>query len=231
MKISLEKNMEWGFTIDPRNFLVVKLVDEIPEGFFFIMKRREYLEEISRTIVRNRYGLIKKGEIHKLNKREMSDYLSISLAKFILRNYSLPKGIKIEQELKYMKPAKFAFSVGNYDIFHLSVDATDLEGKNPKEILDLIIQKSDKNLFKEKKEIRWKIEYAKSSIAKCRKCSTNIDRDTVRLGEPSYYQEHLSFRWYHEDCIDWSKFTTKTIAGLEELRTNDKKRIEKKLSK
>ena len=231
MKVDLNPDKEWGFLIDPRTLQVMKITNELPEKFFFVIKIREYLEEIERTVIRNNYGLIKNEKIQKLDKKQLSVLLSAALSRYILKNYDLPKAVKIEKNLKYTKPANFAFFVGNYDVFHLSVDSSDLGGDNPKEIIDKIIQKTNKNLFREKQDTKWKIEYAKSGISKCRKCSNYIERNTLRLGEPSFYQNDLAFHWYHESCINWFKLKTEMIAGLEELKQDDKKRIEQKLGK
>lgn len=231
MKISLDANSEWGYIIDPQSFMQIKMYDEIPEGFFFIIKRREYVTEIERTVVKNAYGRIKAGKTEKLDKKEMADFLSIALAKYILKNRKLPQHVKIKGELKYTKPVIFGFFIGNYDIFHLKIDSIDLKGENPKEIVDEIISKSSKNLFMKKREDQWKIEYARTGSSKCYKCKILIDKDSIRLGEPIYYREYLSFRWYHENCIDWSKFSSDRITGMEDIKTHEKRRIELKLKK
>ncbi|MBY9001348.1 MAG: hypothetical protein KGD64_10560 [Candidatus Heimdallarchaeota archaeon] len=139
--------------------------------------------------------------------------------------------MKIEPELKYMKPAKLAFFVGNYDVFHLKIDVDLLGGKNPKEVLDIFIKNIGKSLFTSKRENRLKIEYARSGRAKCKKCNETIEKEFIRLGAPFYYQDHLSFRWFHENCIDLTKYDKDMLAGLEVLSENDRKRIEKKLKK
>ncbi len=231
MKITLNSDQEWGFTINPLNFTQVKILNEIPEGCFFIIKKREYLKEIERTIIRNIYGRVKLGKIEQYDKKQVSDLLSSALGRYILKTNNLPKHVKIDGDLKFTKPVNFVFFVGNYDIFHLKIDSTDLNGKNPKEILDKMIQKSSLNLFKKKRETKWKAEYAKSGVSKCTKCKNYIERGNLRLGEPSYYQEYLSFRWYHESCIDWGRFNQDLITGLEEIKQEDKKRILQKISK
>jgi len=91
------------------------------------------------------------------------------------------------------------------------------------------MKEKNRNLFYKKKEMRWRVEYAKSSRATCRKCNKIIDKNTLRIGEPSYYQEHLSYKWYHEDCVDLSKFKEEMLSGLVEIKQHDRRRIEKKL--
>ncbi len=230
MKINLDEDTEWGYSIDPRNFIQMKIEKEIPEGFFFVIKKREYIEEIERTVIRNVYGRIKTGQVQKYDKKQLSEMLSSTLARYIMKNKILPKHVKINGDLKYTKPANLIFFVGNFDIFHLKIDSNDLDGNNPKEILEKIIQKSTKNLFMKVRENKWKLEYAKSGVSKCNKCKNYIERDSLRLGEPSYYQENLSFRWYHENCVNWSKFNPDMLVGLNEIKQQDRKRIESKIS-
>jgi hypothetical protein len=229
MKIKLKTEVEWGYLINPKNFQIVRIKDEIPEGFFVLLKQREFMVEINRTVVKNTYGVVRKENLEKMDKRKMSEYLSAACAIYILKNNNLPPNVLIEGELKYMKPVSLAFSVTSYDIFHLKIDADLLKGRNPKEKLEQIMKEKNRNLFYKKKEMRWRVEYAKSSRATCRKCKNKIEKDFLRFGEPSYYQEHLSYRWYHEDCVDLSKFKEDMLIGLVEIKQHDRRRIEKKL--
>ena len=231
MKISLKKDEEWGFYVNPSSFQIFNIKEVIPEKSFVILKSREFLDEINRTIIRNTYGIVKNEKFEKMDKRDLSELISDACAKYILKHRNLPLNCKISPDLKFTKPAILALYVGTYDVLHLKISAEHLNGSNPKEILDPIIKKSSKSIFISKKEDRWKIEYARSGRSECRKCQSNIDKNAVRLGEPSYYQEHLSFKWYHEDCIDWSKFKKDQISGMEVLKESDRSRIQRKLGK
>ena len=55
--------------------------------------------------------------------------------------------------------------------------------------------------LKAEKKDPWKVELAKSSRAKCQYCKQKIEKSTIRIGQPSYFQEHLSYAWHHLDCI------------------------------
>ncbi|NPD88802.1 MAG: hypothetical protein HGN29_08750 [Asgard group archaeon] len=231
MKIRMDFETEWGYLINPKNFQILRIKDDIPEGFFVILKQREFVIEINRTVVKNTYGFVKKNALQKLDKRKLSEYLAAACADFILKNTNLPPNVLIEGDLKYMKPANLAFSVTSYDVFHLKIDSVLLKGENPKELLESIMKERNRSLSFKKKEMRWKVEYAKSSRATCKKCNNKIEKNTLRIGEPSYYQEHLSFKWFHEDCVDLSKFDETKLSGLVEIKPHDRRRIEKKLKK
>ncbi|MBY9000361.1 MAG: hypothetical protein KGD64_05570 [Candidatus Heimdallarchaeota archaeon] len=231
MKIILKSDEQWGFYINPASFQIFAIKEVVPEKSFVLIKNREFLQEINRTIIRNTYGIVKNEKLEKMDKKDISELISEACAKYILKHHDLPPSCKVSSDLRYTKPAVLALYVGNYDVFHLKITVDYLNGKNPKEVLDPIIAKGPKSIFIAKKEERWKVEYAKSGQAECRKCETKIEKNAVRLGEPSYYQEHLTFKWFHENCIDWTKFKIDQIAGLEVLKDSDKSRIQKKLAK
>ena len=69
------------------------------------------------------------------------------------------------------------------------------------------------------------IEYAKSSRSKCRSCSSKIEKDTVRVGEPYYYEDHLNYKWHHEKCVFWKIIDKNQVTGIDELEEDDRERI------
>ena len=62
-----------------------------------------------------------------------------------------------------------------------------------------------------------------------RTCDSNIEKGTVRLGEPHYYENHLNYRWHHEDCVFFQRLEKENIKGFDLLEDEDRKRIEEKL--
>ena len=58
MKISLDSENEWGYFIDNVSFQVVNISDEVPNGSFVVIKEREYLEDIDRTVIQTIYGVV-----------------------------------------------------------------------------------------------------------------------------------------------------------------------------
>ncbi len=152
--------------------------------------------------------------------------MSEACSKYILSKNSLPPKVKVEKELKKDKPAQLAFVMTNYDTFHLKITSEMLEDSDPYEkIKEIMGNETEKVTVYDLTEDKWKVEYAKSSRAKCRSCGMNIEKGTVRLGEPHYYENHLNYRWHHEKCIFW-KGLNKNQLDLGELEKEDKKRIE-----
>ncbi|MHA1304683.1 MAG: PARP-type zinc finger-containing protein [Candidatus Heimdallarchaeaceae archaeon] len=231
MKFMLEEG-EWGYYIDPTTFRYKRIKEEedVPNGSFVILKAKEYIEDIARTIVQTTYGYIEKNTFLTSDKRSFSEKLSQACARYILENNDLPPKTTLKKEVKEKKPAYLLYNMSQYDQFHLKLTDSHFNGEEPKEIIDIIIEKSERNLFEdqEQKEEKWLVEYAKSSRAKCKQCGEKIEKDSVRVGKPYYFQEHLNYRWYHEDCVFWRSISQ--VDGLEKLNDDDRERIEKKMN-
>ena len=76
-------------------------------------------------------------------------------------------------------------------------------------------------------------EYAKSGRASCKLCKSKIDKDELRLGAmvQSAFHDGKQAQWYHEPCF-FQKLRPTTegdVAGFENLRVEDQKRIREKI--
>ena len=223
--MQLDSENEWGFYIDPLTFEITNIEEEIPSGSFVVIKEREYIEDIDRTVIQTTYGIVVKNRFQPMNKRELSSYISKACAEFILTKNTFPPKIKLEKELLEGKPARLAFLMSSHDTFHLKITDKLLEDKDPVSIVSEIIENETSKLALYDKEEIWKVEYAKSSRSTCRTCGIKIEKERVRVGEPYYYEEHLSFRWHHEECIFWKTLNLEDIQGLDDLDSKDHDRI------
>ena len=221
----LDSDNEWGYFIDPETFAINPIEEEIPHGSFVIIKEREYIEDIDRTVIQTTYGIVEEKKFQPLNKRELSSAMSIACANYILNNKTLPPKVKLEKELVEDKPAQLAFLMSNYDVFHLKISSKILSGNDPFNLINDIIQSESSKLTLDDREEIWKVEYAKSSRSTCRTCNIKIEKDKVRIGEPHYFGEHLNYRWHHEECFFWSKLSLDMLDGLDDLGKEDRKRI------
>lgn len=229
MKFQLNQKKEWGFFINPNNFQIGELKGEIPNGYIIILRKKEFEDSIGKSVIRSLYGLISKDKVSYLSKKQLSLKLSENCAQFILKNNKLPPKVSIEKKSKDKKPIELAFGFSKYDIFHLKITAEMLNGKDPKTILEKIIESSSKNLYKMETEKIWKIEYAPNGRSLCKKCKRQIKEKEIRLGEPFYSDEQLIFHWNHLHCVNLSKLKRNMVTGLDDLEEADKGRIEKKL--
>ena len=221
----LDSENEWGFFIDPLTFDINNIEEEIPPGSFIVIKEREYIEDIDRTVIQTTYGIVEKNKFQPMNKRELSSIISKACAEYILSNSAFPPKVKLEKELVEEKPAQLAFLMSNHDTFHLKISEKLLENQDPVSLIDRIIEKETSKLTLYDREEIWKIEYAKSSRSTCKTCGIKIEKEKVRVGEPYYYEDHLNYRWHHEDCIFWNTLNIEDLQGLEDLQTEDKNRI------
>ena len=226
MKLILDKENEWGHYVDPKTFGIYNIEEDIPDGSFVIIKEREYIEDIDRTVIQPSFGIVEGNKYIPKNKRELSKIMSEACSKYILSKNSLPPKVKVEKELKKDKPVQLSFVMTNYDTFHLKITSEMLEGSDPYEkVKEIMGNETEKVTTYGLTEDKWKVEYAKSSRAKCRSCGMSIEKGTVRLGEPYYYENYLNYRWHHEKCIFW-KGLNKDQLDLSGLEKEDKKRIE-----
>ena len=225
MKMKIDPENEWGWFIEPETFKISKIIEDIPSGSFVIIKEKEYVEDIDRTVIQTIFGVVEGNKFQPMNKREISPLLSEACAKYILKNEALPPKVQIEKDLKKDKAAQLAFIMNKHDTFHLKITNGLLKDKNPYDVITEIKQNDTGKLSMEKKEEIWLIEYAKSSRSTCKSCGIKIEKGKVRVGEPYFYEDHLNYRWNHEGCIFWKKIGLQNTTGLDELEEEDKKRI------
>ena len=230
MKFHFDSEEEWGYFIDPESFQIVEITDEIPDGFFVVLKEKEYIDDIDRTVIQTSYGIVDGKKYQPLNKREISKLLAEACANYILLTNRLPPKVMVEKELKQDKPAKLAFIMNNYDTFHLSLDKNLLDGGNPREIINSILEQETFKPTLYDREEKWKVEYAKSSRAKCKTCGLNIEKGTIRVGEPYFFENYLNYRWHHEKCMFWKRLDILNLNGLDLLEDEDRSRIESLIS-
>ena len=111
--MKLDPENEWGYYVDTETFQISNIEDDIPDGSLVIIKEKEYIEDISRTVIQTIYGIVSKDEFKPMNKRDISSLLSEACAKYILTSDTFPPKVKIEKDLKEDKPAQLAFILSN----------------------------------------------------------------------------------------------------------------------
>jgi hypothetical protein len=90
-----------------------------------------------------------------------------------------------------------AYEPSEYDKFTIRFTPA-LVGGNVEDFLDSLDEFQEESV--DASDLRWKVEPAKSGRSTCKTCGHKIDKDLLRLGEPSFYEEHITYRWHHLAC-------------------------------
>ncbi len=230
MKLEL-KTDEWGYMIDPETLEMKNIIEEVPEGFFILIKAKEHVEDIGRTIVNTEYGYVEKNAFRPLDKRGLSAKISESCANYILQTNNMPRHITLKKDMKDNKPVELLFTLSVYDQFHLKLTPEQLKTDNPKELIEEIIKNTDFGKEEEEEEHKWKVEYAKSSRSTCKKCGEKIEKGVVRIGKPNLFQEHLNYQWHHVECIYWPSVFRSSFDDMSEINVEDREILKEKFKK
>lgn len=162
-------------------------------------------------------------ENRKVTKKEATFLLLEPLIDYLKIKKLRPKGTEfIEKSKTKAGKVKYEIKFSQYESFIMAFEPIMFPASNDDVSLyinSIPIDPEDLNKPSQG-DTPWKIEYAKSSRAKCRKCSEKIMKEDLRIGEPSFYDGHISYRWYHKHCVFDLK--GKTIEESNDLRDEEK---------
>jgi hypothetical protein len=158
-----------------------------------------------------------------MGKKEASAVLASQMLEFMRTRKMYPP--KTEMKKSYANGnVDLEYSPTEYDSFTIRF-TPDMVGENVEAFLyDLESFSEDSSETTE----AWKVEPAKSSRVICKTCSKAIQKDELRLGEPSLYDGHVSYRWHHLKCAaQMIKGTTlDKLKGYENLTKEQKKNLQ-----
>ena len=230
MKIKLSKPNEWGYFINPETLEIQELAGEIQNDSLVIIYKREYRSDLSRSLIRILYAQVSKNMLVYQSKKDLSKRLAKLCSKYMIEKNTMPPKVTIAKEMKEDKPVELVYSFRKNEIFQFQVTNELLNGKNPKEYIERLIDVSDKDFYKIKEEKRWKVEYAPNGRALCKKCKRQIKSKEIRFGELQVVEDLMSQQFYHLKCIDWNKLKKDNVYGIDDLKEEDIKRISKKIN-
>jgi hypothetical protein len=197
-------------------------------------------EEKGRTFPNKTYFEFNPNEnvydLDKKDKKTISILLKNALVDYI-KNNGLNDNFELIEKgiVKKNNSVKYEIKFSEYLSFIISIEPGELETENVSDYLaNLPIQKVNKEKAKLSGESSsessdpWKVELAKSSRAACKTCKQKIEKETIRVGEPSYYQDHLSYKWHHLDCMKNFNENNK-LDGIEDLPEKEKELVTSKL--
>ena len=169
--------------------------------------------------------------LENMDKKSITKILKDHLIEYFKNNRSRNNYFNLIEKsiIKKNNAVKYELKLSDYVSFNIQIDPSDLNVENVSEyITSLPVEK-----LKEEKEIQessdsWKVETAKSSRAACRTCGEKIQKQTIRIGQPSYYEGHLSYKWFHLSCVK-SFDESYTLDGLEDLEQEEQVLVKEKL--
>lgn len=192
MNDHVEYDARWAYWIDPRTFLMKRVKGSIPLGTIVLTKQSDTLDD-GRRIINTTYSIATEDGVIPSSKREVSKRLAKQMLRYMRNRGEYPPFTEISK----------VFSNGNvdllyhptgYDKFTLRL-TPDLVGEDVEMFLSQLSEPESEEM-----EPPWMIEPAKSSRARCRSCGKKISKGELRLGQPSIYEGHVTYRWHHLQC-------------------------------
>lgn len=214
----LDYTTDWGYWINPDTFRTPRIKKSVRIGSVVFLKGRETLDD-GRQIIVTTYGLAGKSELKEMGKKEVSIVLASQMLDFMRTHKMYPPKTKMKK----------SYANGNVDLDYLPTDYDSFTIRLTQEMVGGDVEDFlyDLKPFKEEEtedaEV-WKVEPAKSSRATCRTCSQTIQKGELRLGEPSLFDGHVSYRWHHLKCASNLIKGTQldTLQGYEDLTKQQK---------
>ena len=192
----IEFHHDWAYYIVPETFDMYKIAGKVPVGSIVLTKKQETLEN-EVTITNTDYAIAKSdGVVDLADKRAAGKILAKQLVEYMKIHNEYPNGTSFDKVFKN-KNVDVLYKASDYDKFKIRL-TPELVGSEPEEFL-MNLKTGGKKKFSPQDD--WKIEPAKSSRSKCKTCGHSIEKGLLRLGEPTYFQEHLNYKWHHFDCI------------------------------
>ena len=214
---------DWAYWIDAKTFKLKRLQKAIPIGSIVLTKTRSSTEKGLKYVATD-YGIAEQSGVRDISKKEASKMLAKQAMEYMKKTKRWPPTMTIKDSSKE-GDIVILYEPSEYDSFNLNF-TSDLVGQNPISFL--------KKLDQSEKEVEplWRVETAKSGRSKCRTCGKEIEEGLFRIGEPYYYEDHLSYRWHHPKCIAPMMYTpVEKLDGFKMLAPDEKLRLLKLLRK
>ncbi len=222
----IEYETDWGYYIDPSTFDMPKIHGKVPVGSVVLTKGRETLDT-GVTVVVTEYWVARKGKVEEIDgKRAASEILAEQILKYMRSRGSYPPGVDKKKEYSNGN-VDLEYAASDYDKFTIKLTSKTVGGN----VLDFLDTLETAGRRKFNPTDNWRIETAKSGRASCRTCGAKIDKDTLRFGEPTYFQDHLTWKWHHFECMEedlWG-IPEEKLEGFSDLSDEEKATVKKRL--
>ncbi len=231
LKIKLSKPNEWGNFIHPETLEIKEIVGEIPEKAIVIIRKKEYRSELSRSVVSTRYGVVSKGTLLYLTKKDISKKLAKLFVNYTHKHEKIPPKVTISEKRVDNKPVEITYNYSTNESFQFLLSEELLAGENPKKFIEKIITTSD-NLFSKKESSKqWRVDNAPHGRSLCKKCKRQIRVSELNLREIKEKDDPSTTEFYHFSCFPFTKYDQFSIHGIKSLSEEDQRKVRKKIEK
>ncbi|MFW9888127.1 MAG: PARP-type zinc finger-containing protein [Candidatus Thorarchaeota archaeon] len=222
----IQYDADWAYYVDPETFEMPKARSKVPIESIVLEKRRETIDT-GMTVVVTTYKLTRdEGLVALEGKKEASALLTKQLLDFMRKRGTFAPGTSIKKTYNN-RNVDIQYIGSDYDKFILRFTPA-IVGGDPEEFLMTL---GEPGRLKFNPEDAWKIEPATSGRASCKTCNGTIPKGSLRIGEPTYFQDHLNYKWHHFDCISddiWG-IPEEKLSGYASLSAEHKTTVKEKL--
>jgi len=190
----LEYTSDWGYWINPDTFFTPRIKKAIRVGAIVFEKNREFVEDLGREIIITTYGIAKSHGIEEMDKRDASKVLAKQMFEYMQSKNAYPPKTSVKKVFANGN-VDLAYEPSEYDKFTVRFTPA-LVGGNVEDFLDALGDSQEVS----RDDTPWMVEPAKSSRSTCKTCNQKIDKDSLRLGEPIWFEDHVTYHWHHLKC-------------------------------
>ncbi len=190
----VEVNAEWAYWINPETLRMNRVRGSVPIGVLVLVKSNETAES-GMTFVSTQYMVARSEGLISINKKEANGLISRQILNYMKRTKRWPPNCEMGRSFKN-GDVELKYQPSSYDSFPVKFTQA-MVGEEVDMFLGDLLPAEE---LPESPPLQWRVEPAKSSRATCRSCGRAIEKGSLRLGEPSLYQEHVTYSWHHIKC-------------------------------
>ena len=188
----IQVSLEWAYWIHMKTYKMYRVRETVPVGSVVLSKSKD--SDGTRSFISTQYHVAESGGLVSRTKKEINHYIVQHAVEYMREKSMWPPDMRVAKAYKNGS-VDVSYQPSEYDGFVLTVDpkliGDDVEG---------FLNGLGEHKSLEPDSLLPRVEPAKSSRSTCRGCGRNIGKETIRVGEPAVFQEHVSYGWYHLQC-------------------------------
>jgi hypothetical protein len=210
----VEFDAKWAYWINPKTLRFSRVKKQVQVDSIVLTKNQETTDD-GRVFVVTTFGITKNEGVIRINKDKASIILTQQVIDYMKQRSEWPPFTTIKEVYKNGN-VDLSYTPSEFDKFILKV-TEQLIGTNVQGFLSSLKEVVDP-------DSSWIVELARSDRAICRTCNNKIGGGQLRFGEPYLYENKLSYKWHHPDCVSKRIITLllSKIEGYEDLSKEQK---------